>query len=106
MNPFNNFKMKHLPDAVLVVSGIIFVGTFMAMLKEANLPHSTLGWVLLTGGFFSFCIGWKNAHYRAIDKGTKKWADFWRNNTLTNIFLGVAIGLTTGGLACLKLGSL
>ena len=59
LGPFSNFKMKHLPDLVLVVSGILFLGTFFAMLNEANLPTSTLGWVLATGGFFSFCIGWK-----------------------------------------------
>ncbi|HHF2932010.1 TPA: hypothetical protein ACPJ0J_000862 [Vibrio alginolyticus] len=105
MGPFSNFKMKHLPDLVLVVSGILFLGTFFAMLNEANLPTSTLGWVLATGGFFSFCIGWKKAHYRDIDEETKRWSDFWQNNWLTTMFLGIAIGLVIGSVVCFKFGS-
>ncbi|MFN1652073.1 hypothetical protein ACPV5L_15375 [Vibrio astriarenae] len=105
MNPFSSLKLKHLPDVVLVASGIIFVGAFMAMLKGANLPYSPVGWVLSTGSFFSFSIGWKNAHYRALDDDTRKWANFWRNNALTNIFLGISIGLLVGAVVCFKFGS-
>lgn len=105
LNPFGNFKIKHLPDLVLVVSGILFLGAFFAMLNEASLPKSTLGWVLATGGFFSFSIGWKKAHYRDINEDTKRWSDFWQNNWLTTMFLGIAIGLVIGAVACFKFGS-